>query len=353
MTRGRISRVFAFDAEQSDSTDFADQQRLPTLDERVNRFLQTVHGRNDFTAKERSDARALILDSMAADIASKSKPQHPNRPQGDRTLGEGKVNSWPLPSFASSEAMIRPALPRELDVTELASQVLPSVPSRRQKRIKRTSSIGVAISIAAIGALLLVGIFSTGWFFADPNSLGSPVADTFLKSQASGRPERRSVELLQQEVTVYGVAPRVPRDRQIPPDEVADLLKRGQDLIADGKFGLARLALARAAEAGSAPAALALGWTYDPRSATTLEVGQPQQGETTGPRALSATQQVQARRQTLDMSKKLRLSKELRPDTTPDIGMARAWYEKARDLGSADAARLLEQLPPSDPAPAR
>ena len=56
--------------------------------------------------------------------------------------------------------------------------------------------------------------------------------------------------------------------------------------------------LARAAEAGSASAALALGGTYDPN---TREIA----GESR--------------------------------DAPPDTAMARAWYEKAKDLGPAEA----------------
>ena len=97
------------------------------------------------------------------------------------------------------------------------------------------------------------------------------------------------------------------------PDEIAALLKRGQELIADGKFRLARLVLEQAAEAGSAPAALALGRTYDPI---------------------------------------LPERSSVRPDAAPDIAMARVWYQKAKDLGSAEAARRLGQLSASVPSPA-
>ena len=47
-------------------------------------------------------------------------------------------------------------------------------------------------------------------------------------------------------------------------DEVATLLKRGQAFLNDGDVATARLLLRRAAEAGSADAALGLAATYDP-----------------------------------------------------------------------------------------
>lgn len=46
--------------------------------------------------------------------------------------------------------------------------------------------------------------------------------------------------------------------------EIATLVKRGQDLLQNGDLASARLLLQRAAEAGSAAAALGLGATYDP-----------------------------------------------------------------------------------------
>ena len=96
---------------------------------------------------------------------------------------------------------------------------------------------------------------------------------------------------------------------QLRPDEIAALVKRGQGLAAEGKFRLARLVLERAAEAKSALAALTLARTYDPLT---------------------------------DRS-------AVRPDAPSDTAMARAWYEKAKDLGSTEAAQRLTQLPASVP----
>ena len=87
-------------------------------------------------------------------------------------------------------------------------------------------------------------------------------------------------------------------------EEIAVLLKRGKDLIADGDLAAARLVLRRAADANDAEAALALGATYDPLVLRALKVY--------GFKA--------------------------------DPVMARDWYEKARELGSAAAPRRLEML---------
>jgi len=82
------------------------------------------------------------------------------------------------------------------------------------------------------------------------------------------------------------------------------LVKRGNDFIADGDLVAARLLLRRAAEAGSAEAALALGATFDP--VVMLRLG-----------AIG---------------------------TTPDITQARQWYQRAAELGSSAASQRLAGL---------
>ncbi|WP_108520781.1 hypothetical protein [Bradyrhizobium algeriense] len=92
--------------------------------------------------------------------------------------------------------------------------------------------------------------------------------------------------------------------RRIDPDELAALLKRAKSLLAIGDITSARLLLERAADAQEAEAALMLAGTYDP-----LVLG----------------------------------SQDLR-SITPDPAAARVWYQKAAQLGSADAKRRLGQL---------
>jgi hypothetical protein len=87
-------------------------------------------------------------------------------------------------------------------------------------------------------------------------------------------------------------------------ERVADLIAHGQKMVDVGYFPGARAYFTRAAEAGSAEAALALGTTYDP--AFVAEIG--------------------AR------------------GIEPEPAQARAWYERARALGSADAEAKLIAL---------
>ena len=86
-------------------------------------------------------------------------------------------------------------------------------------------------------------------------------------------------------------------------DEIAALLRRGQDLIAAGDIPSARLVLTHLAEAGNADAAFMLAGTLDP---TVL-----------GTRRLVGVQ--------------------------PDPAKARAWYERAAEQGSWEARRRLDQ----------
>jgi TPR repeat protein len=91
---------------------------------------------------------------------------------------------------------------------------------------------------------------------------------------------------------------------ELDPEQRAALLKRGQQLAASGDIAAARLTLRPAAEARDAQAALALGATYDPIVLRSLGIF----------------------------------------GVTPDVALARSWYEKAKAYGSAEAPRRLDML---------
>ena len=84
------------------------------------------------------------------------------------------------------------------------------------------------------------------------------------------------------------------------------MLNRGLDYLKMGDIAAARLVLRRAAGAGSAQAALALGATYDP-----VMLGE-----------IGAV------------------------GLTGDAAQARTWYELAGQLGSAEAASRIARLAP-------
>lgn len=88
-------------------------------------------------------------------------------------------------------------------------------------------------------------------------------------------------------------------------DNARRLVQKGDDNMQEGKIAAARLFYKSAAENGYAPAALAMGATFDARQLARWKVVGGVQAE---------------------------------------AGEARKWYEKARDLGSAEAERRLQDL---------
>lgn len=110
------------------------------------------------------------------------------------------------------------------------------------------------------------------------------------------RPERPQETKAETKATV-GV-------RTLDAAEVDLFLKRGRDYLNMGDIISARLVLRRAANAGSAQAALAIGATFDPNMLAELGV----------------------------------------VGFAPDPAQARIWYQRAAELGSADAPRHIDRL---------
>lgn len=96
----------------------------------------------------------------------------------------------------------------------------------------------------------------------------------------------------------------MPQVKQIDAQELATLMKRAKEMLTMGDIPSARLLLERAAEGQDAAAALLLARTYDPVVLGTSDVR----------------------------------------NITPEPDKARAWYQKAAQLGSAEAQQRLAQL---------
>ena len=105
------------------------------------------------------------------------------------------------------------------------------------------------------------------------------------------------------EVAAPAVA--TPPSRHIDPDQLATMMQRAKSMLAVGDIASARLLLERAAGAPDANAALMLAQTYDAQVLGTSDVR----------------------------------------NIVAEPAKARAWYQKAAQLGSADAQRRLAQLP--------
>jgi hypothetical protein len=98
--------------------------------------------------------------------------------------------------------------------------------------------------------------------------------------------------------------PPAPQARRMDADELATLMKRARESLTAGDIPVARLLLERAADGQDAGAALMLAQTYDP--------------------AVLGTSDVR--------------------NITPEPDKARSWYQRAAQLGSADAQRRLAQM---------
>jgi hypothetical protein len=127
---------------------------------------------------------------------------------------------------------------------------------------------------------------------------------------AASTPQRELPQVVTMPTAPPAAAPLEPAaalralERALDRDEVSNLVKRGQDLVAQGDIAGGRLLLRRAAEAGDPQAMQALGATYDAAVLAKLRV----------------------------------------IGVAPDDARARAWYERAAAGGATEASRRLEQL---------
>jgi len=126
----------------------------------------------------------------------------------------------------------------------------------------------------------------------DPKPVASPPSAPSQGAPAQGAPAQ--------------AAPAAPQAAVVlDENEIDTLIRRGKNLLNEGDFSGARVLFERAANAGSAEAALALGSTYDPNVIKRLGA-------------------IMVR---------------------PDIASARKWYQLAAERGSAAASLQLANLP--------
>jgi hypothetical protein len=152
-----------------------------------------------------------------------------------------------------------------------------------------------APTLPAVNRVKLVHITATGPL---PPAVAETLTPQTEPQAIAGLPEPQAAPSEQQ------AAPSEQKLATPGSDELAALVKRGEDYLKNGDFASARLLLRRAAEAGRADAALALGATFDPLVIKQLG-------------AIGAE---------------------------PDIGQARKWYETASKLGSQAASEELAKL---------
>jgi TPR repeat protein len=330
MARTRILGALSVDVDDrtsSDAQEPRDQLPLPTLDERASFYLRAVHGDRDFSGEEHANARDLILDAMAADIAARSERGSPQSLLQDNALLLPDLEPMTVPHLRPDQNIDDRHIDHHDtndhdtndhdsddsdDVPPAAAPAFSEQVSQRSRLFWFAESrilygVATVCSAAAFAAALgyWAGTLSQTARVPDDSRLAvqAPPVDPSGRTP-SGSDPRMMAEAQRELASALNVA-------RLSPDEVAALLKQGRELIAQGRFRFARLVLEQAAEAKDASAAFALGQTYDPlmeRSAG-------------------------------------------RPDAPPDLTIARVWYEKAKDLGSPEAAQRLSQLSVATPVP--
>ena len=123
-------------------------------------------------------------------------------------------------------------------------------------------------------------------------------------SQTARSSEGESVAMLQGGVSGAQAPSSGKANRALDPEEIKLLTKQGEQFAAAGDLVTARILFQRAAEAGDATAAMALGATYDPNVLAKLGV----------------------------------------VGMVADVEKARSWYRKAESFGSPEASRRLNAL---------
>ena len=138
----------------------------------------------------------------------------------------------------------------------------------------------------------------------DNRSTSAQTSQSIKTSQPPRSPEGETGAIGQAGEPAAQIPPASKATRVLDPEEITLLMKQGEQFIAAGDVVTARIVFQRAAEAGDADAALALGATYDPIVLANLGVA-----------GLGA-----------------------------NVEKARIWYQKAENLGSTDATRRLAIL---------
>jgi hypothetical protein len=237
----------------------------------------------------------------------------------------GEANSFEQRfSNQDSQNVERPSLPGpELSINQ-----------ESPRRQGEASPLSVTVVGSAVGASIIVNGLATGATLTVGDPMGSngwrlraaDLRDALVRPPGgfAGRMEL-VLELQLSDQTVADrkslylnwIGPEAERStrrpvRRLDRDEIAYLVKRGQEFILAGDLASARLVLKRAAEAGEARAALMLAGTYDPAMLEKIGI----QGF--GP--------------------------DIVRGFAPDMALARTWYQWAKEFGSTEAARRLDML---------
>jgi hypothetical protein len=388
MMKARLDQLFALEAPDKSAAD-STQLQLPTLEERVELYLRAVYGDREVTRAQYLRARNLVLDAMAThfegkvagsatkpadlvDIALTGRTISLAGGMRVRTLDEEEsladedfrtnIPAGEMPQtvyraaamarrpadmantmYRVSEMALRPAVIASASPSDALEECPigpkaglgspPAMPPAWKLSKHRRFINGFAVGFIAV-LFLGVGIHIAILFSVNdqmaalepgtPVFLEPPPASSGTKGDQLSREPTQAKPVtvpLPAAAAQSSVAFRSPEGK-LSSEEIERLITLGREAMVEGNIDRARLALKRAAEAGDATAALELGGTYDPVIVAEIFQKKPPQFPQQVVQSIGVTGNP----------------------IVVDIAEAKVWYEKARDLGSREAAARLDRL---------
>jgi hypothetical protein len=201
---------------------------------------------------------------------------------------------WRVPMRELPHAAVMPP-PDFVGTMELSVDLRRNDDSVADSDVQRITWTAIGPAPAVAKPVKTVAVSSSQEVFSPPSTPRAPAS-----SQASPPASQANAS----KGSPPDEAQRAENARRLDPEEIQNLVQRGDAAMQSGDIAAARLLLRRAAEAGNVAAAMALAASYDPGVLAQLH-------------AMGAK---------------------------ADVGMARTWYQKAADWGSPDAKRRLQEL---------
>jgi hypothetical protein len=346
MIKVRPSQVFDFDTEDlvaEGGRRAPDTSPAPTIDDRANLYLNAIYGAREFTGEEYARARRIILNAMTIDVEAARKDIVEGVPGGENSVPSEHYHTASPGFMAFDMGLVSEPDAEAAPVSRGPRRILPrhnargrsfsvegvpggenSVPpehyhaasfdmglelepdaeaapvSRGPRRIlpRHTARGRSFVLFGAIAGCLLLAAITTVTL-----PLVLPIMRTD-STQAKMTLSPSEIQTLLSQSNSLQVVETTATRRLASSELARRLFDLGNKLVAGGDLYGGRLILQEAANEGMASAAFALGATFDPIDAKAL--GQP--------------------------------------DSSPDLEKARAWYIKAKLLGSTEAQARLDGL---------
>jgi hypothetical protein len=218
ITRSRFYRL-ALEANEGQRSSRDDILPVPTLDERVTLYLRAVHGTREFTEEERSNARDVLLDSMAAEITTQVLLAEQSPKVGylgrETTHGADRGSFLAPPEQSAQDWAIKPEVTEQLPPHsyEAATRYWRGV--RRKEAIsvapiaRRRSSILAMTATCALVLMVTGGTLGYRWTYPDivhevaapvqlPPPATSPRSLSIRPAPDKALPEQHAVQIVSQ-----------------------------------------------------------------------------------------------------------------------------------------------------------